>query len=443
MKEYMLNLVRAIAVLAAAMPLLAQYGGPAILARGQAPGAMAPNQIDFRPFVSLSGIYSAGLNGVSVDAQGLPVNDASFGVALSFGVSGSHSWKRTRLGLNYASGFSHYQKDFYSGLSSQNLQLSIVHQFSRHSTLNFNNSVVLYGENRASPTLPPTLDFDPSTNNIPTNDFYDNRTLTVSSTAGYTIQRSTRLSFSFSGNAFLTRRRSSALYGAKGGGAQADVMYRLTRRSTIGAMYTYIHYNFTGIAGGTDAHAVSGVYSRILTRNTQMSVFGGFTKFENVFVQTVPVDPAIAAVIGTASVQRVSYINQTFPTGGGRISWNVPRGTFFANASSNLNPGNGLFLTSIAVNVGAGYNYTGLRRWAFSAGASYNESSSKGNVYGNYGSYSANMRASRQVARYTHGVMTFYARKYTSGDFTNYNKWAYGINLGLSFTPGDIPVRLW
>jgi len=55
----------------------------------------------------------------------------------------------------------------------------------------------------------------------------------------------------------------------------------------------------------------------------------------------------------------------------------------------------------------------------------------------------ANLTASRQVYRYTHGVMNFYARKYTSGDFKNYNKWAYGVTLGLSFTPGDIPVRLW
>jgi len=439
----MLNLVRALAALAAFTPLFAQYGGPAILARGQAPGAMAPNQIDFRPFVSVTGTYTAGLNGVSVDAQGLPVNDASFGASLNFGISGSHSWKRTRLGLTYSTAFTHYAKSFYSGFGSQDFQLSIIHQLSRHSTLNFNNSVVLYGENRATPTLPPTLDFDPGTNNIPTNDFFDNRTITIASTVGYTIQRSSRLSFSFAGNGFLTDRRSDALYGAKGAGAQADFMYRLTRRSTIGAMYNYIHYSFTGISGRTDAHAVSGVYSLTLTRNTEMSAFGGFTKFENVFVQTVPIDPAIAAVIGPGNVQRVFYINQIFPTGGGRISWRVPRGTFFAEGSSNLIPGNGLFLTSIAVNAGVGYNYTGLRRWALSAGAMYNASSSKGNVYGNYGSYSANLAVSRQVARYTHGVLGLYLRKYDSGDFQNYNKWAYGINLGVSFTPGDIPVRLW
>jgi len=378
-----------------------------------------------------------------VDAQGLPVNDSSFGFSLNFGVSGNHAWKRTKLGLNYSSGFTHYAKGFYSGLGSNSFQLSIIHQLSRHSSLNFNNSVVLYGENRATPTLPPTLDFDPSTNNIPTNDFYDTRTLTASSSVGYTIQRSSRLSFGFMGDAFLTRRRSDALYGSKGIGAQGDVMYRISRKTTIGVMYSYTRYSFTGIAGGTDAHAVSGVYSRVLTRNTQISTFAGATQYENVFVQLVPVDPAIAAVIGYGTVQRVFYIKAIQPTGGGRISWVVPRGIFFANASSGINPGNGLFLTSTSVNVGGGYNYTGLRTWALSAGANYDNSYSKGNVYGNYGSYSGNLSASRQIAPYTHAVLSIFVRKYKSGDFNNYNKWAYGANLGVSFSPGDIPVRLW
>jgi hypothetical protein len=45
--------------------------------------------------------------------------------------------------------------------------------------------------------------------------------------------------------------------------------------------------------------------------------------------------------------------------------------------------------------------------------------------------------------RATHGVLGFTVRKYDSGDFQNYNKWSYSANLGLSFSPGDIPVRFW
>ncbi|MEO8595278.1 MAG: hypothetical protein ABI759_18295 [Candidatus Solibacter sp.] len=436
-------LVRAIAVLATATPLFAQYSGPAILARGQSPGAMSPAQIDFRPFLSVAATYDEGLNGVSVDPSGAPVNDASYGVSVNFGLSGSHAWKHTRVGLNFSTGFTHYAKEFYDGINSQNFSLSVNHQLSRHATLSFNNSAVLYGSNRATPSLPPTLDFDPITTYIPTNDFFDNRTFSLSSQASVTIQRSTRLSFSLSGDAFLTRRRSTALYGSKGLGGQGDIMYRLGSRSTIGVIYEYMHYSFTGIEGGTDFHAVSGAYSRTLTRNTQFSVFAGVTHYENVFVQTVPIDPAIAAVIGVGSLQRVFYIAALAPTGGGRLSWRVPRGTFFLNASSSINPGNGLFLTSKSVNFGAGYNYSGVRHWGLSAGANYNKSYSQGNVYGDYGSYSGNLSASRQVAPLTHGVLTFAVRRYASGDFQQYNKWSYNVSLGLSFSPGDIPVRLW
>src|SRR5665811_874716 len=92
-KEHLLNFLPVIAALATVSPLFAQYGGPAILARGQSPGPMAASQIYFRPYVSVTGTYDTGLNGVSVDTNGVPVNDASYGVSVGFGVSGLHSWK--------------------------------------------------------------------------------------------------------------------------------------------------------------------------------------------------------------------------------------------------------------------------------------------------------------------------------------------------------------
>ena len=438
-----MNFLRVIAALATVSPLFAQYGGPAILARGQSPGAMSTSQIDFRPFVSVTGIYDTGMNGVSVDTNGAPVNDASFGVMVGFGVSGAHSWKRTRVGLNYAGGYSHYTKSFYDGINSQSLQLSIAHQLSRHATLSISTDAALYGSNQATPTLPQTIAFDPNTTYIPTNDFFDNRTITVSTQASVTTQLSTRTSISLGGDGFLTRRRSSALFGVTGYGAHADIQRRVSRRATVGAMYSYMRYSFTGISGGTDTHTVNATYSVVLSRSMQFSGYGGVSRYENVFVEIVPIDPAIAAVIGISSAQRVSYQANFTPNLGARFSKVVPRGTVFLSASHGINPGNGLFLTSTSTNVGGGYSYTGLRRWSITAGANYNKSNSEGNVIGSYGSYSANLGVSRQVAPMTHGVLSFNARKYDSPDFKNYNKWAYGVSLGLSFSPGDIPIRFW
>src|ERR1019366_8623302 len=209
-------------------------------------------------------------------------NDASFGVTLGYGVSGMHSWKHTKLGLNYSGSFSHYAKCFYDGISSQSLELGLTHQLSRHAVLSINTSAIYYASNQASPALPGTIQFDPATTYLPTNDFFDNRTIALSTQPSLAIQRSRRLSFVVGGDAFLVRRWSSALFGVKGIGAHGDLQYRLSSRSTVGAMYSFIHYSFTGIYGSTDSHTLAATYSVILSRSIQFSATAGASRYENI-----------------------------------------------------------------------------------------------------------------------------------------------------------------
>src|SRR5579871_6178251 len=103
-----LKLVRVLTLTGVALPAFAQYAGPAILSRGEAPAAMSAPEIKFRPFVELTGIYSTGLAGVATDAQGNVANVDSAGIELTFGVSGTHSWKHTKLGLDYRGSLDHY-----------------------------------------------------------------------------------------------------------------------------------------------------------------------------------------------------------------------------------------------------------------------------------------------------------------------------------------------
>ena len=313
---------------------------------------MSATQIDFRPFVSLMGTYDTGLNGVAVDASGAPINDASLGVSVNFGVSGFHSWKHTRIGLDYAGGFSHYAKSFYDGVNSQSLQLSITHQFTRHISGALSNSAVLYGSNHSTPTLPSTLEFDPSTTYVPTNDFFDNRTIALSSQADLAIQRSTRLSFMVGVDRFDTAPVIRAFWEQRHRRAWRSSI-RLSRRTTVGVMYGYMHYSFTGIYGSTDSHTLVGTYSVAISRSLQFSALAGVAKYENVFVEIVPIDPAIAAVIGVSSAQRVSY-QKNYAEHDARLSKVVPRGTVVVSVSNAIDPGNGLFLTSTSLNAGQG-----------------------------------------------------------------------------------------
>jgi hypothetical protein len=91
----------------------------------------------------------------------------------------------------------------------------------------------------------------------------------------------------------------------------------------------------------------------------------------------------------------------------------------------------------------AGYTYTGRRRWSFSAQANYSHAKSVGNVLGYYGAFGGTLSASRQIVRSTHAVLSFSGRKYQSPDFQLYNRLIYTVRLGIGFTPGDIPLRVW
>jgi hypothetical protein len=165
--------------------------------------------------------------------------------------------------------------------------------------------------------------------------------------------------------------------------------------------------------------------------------------YETKFIQSVPVDPAIAALIGLTTLRQISYSKAWIPSATGRVSYLMKRGVFFLNGGRSITPGNGLFLTSKSTTVGAGYTYTGLRKWSTNLGATYNRSTSLGNFLGDYGAYTVTLNVSRQLVRYTHGLLSVSARKYNSPDFKNYNMWSYSVRLGLGFTPGDVPLRLW
>jgi hypothetical protein len=426
-----------------ASPVAAQYAGPAVLARGQAPAAMATPQIDFRPVLSIEGIYDSGLNGVSINANGDLNNTAAYGVSASAGVSGLHSWKHTTLGLDYRAGIQHYPKQTFFDTTNQSLLLGVTHALTRHTSLALRENAGLFSGAYNMVSLPQTVPFDPATTYAPTSEFFDNRTIYLSSQADFTMQKSARLSFNFGADGFLTRRRSSALYGVTGAGARSDVQYRVSRRTTIGAGYNYTHFSFTGIFSSTDIHTALLTYATRLTRSMEISASGGESRIETKFVQTVPLDPAVAALLGRSVGTAVAYTIKYSPSLAARISLVVPRGVVFLSGAHGVTPGNGLFLTSTATTVAAGYTYTGLRRWSISGSAGYNRNQSIGNVIGSYAGYTANLMVSRQIVRFTHGILSLSMRKYESGDFKNYNKWAYSARLGIGFTPGDIPLRLW
>ncbi len=427
-----------------ATPLFAQYGGPAILSRGEAPAAMAGPQISFRPFVEVSGIYSTGLSGVSVDPQGTVPNRSGAGVNVSGGISGSHNWRHTTLGLSFIGGYSHYAGYGKFDSTDVSLLMGLRHQLARHVTLTWSNTFgVFYRDATLLSTLSTAVPFDPNQTYAPTTDFFNNRTISGSSQLGLVIQRSTRLSMSFGGGFFDTNRAAIGLYGLVGETATGDVQYRMSRRTTIGATYGYSHYGFTHLISSSDLQGAAGTLAYQISRWWEFSGYAGFERVETKFVQNVPVDPAVAAIIGITQSSQIIYSVRYVPNISGRLSRTFHKGVLYMSGGHAITPGNGLFLTSAVTMLSAGYTYTGLRRWSFDANIAYQRAKSIGNVIGDYGGTTAYVSMSRQLIHSIHMVASFSGRKYNSPNFAAYNQVVYSGTIGLGWTPGDLPLRIW
>ena len=405
---------------------------------------MVGPQISFQPFVEVSGVYSTGLSGVSVNPQGKIPNQSGKGVNGTAGISGSHTWRYTSIGLSFVGGYSHFAGYTSYDTTDVSLLLGFKHHFSRHVALNWNNTLAVFKRDAGFlSSLSPAVPFDPNQASAPTTDFFNNRTISGSSNLSLVVQRSTRLSMSFGGGFFETNRAAVGLYGVTGETATGDVQYRMSRRATIGATYSYSHYGFSHVISNSDMHGAAGTFAYQLSRWWEFSGFAGVERVETKFVQNVPVDPAVQAIIGITESSQIVYSVRYVPNWSGRISRTFHKGVLYASAGHSVTPGNGLFLTSEATMVGGGYTYTGLRRWSFGANISYQQAKSIGNVIGDYGGTLGYLSMSRQLIHSIHLVASFSGRKYNSPNFTGYNQVVYAGTVGLGWTPGDIPIRIW
>ena len=273
-------------------------------------------------------------------------------------------------------------------------------------------------------------------------DFFDNRTTYFSTQADLAVQKTSRLSFDLGGDGFFVRRRSKALAGVTGGAARGDVEYRVSRNSTIGAQYSYNHFDFSRTFGGTDIHGASLAYAVQLTRFLEFSGYGGIMRVESKYIRAVPLDPVIAAILGISQGTEVAHRIDYVPNWSARLSRTFSNGVAYIGGGQTVTPGNGLFLTSYAATMLGGYTYTGLRRWSFSMQAGFIRSKSVTNVTGAYTNSDATISASRQIFPSVHFVASYSARQYSSPDFSKYNRFVQTATIGLGFAPGDVPLRV-
>jgi hypothetical protein len=415
------------------------------LSRGEAPAATATPQVRFQPYVSLQATYDTALANTGVSSGGQIAHASATGLRLGWGLTGAHSWAHSRLGMSYHGSLSHYPSSSTFDTMDHSMLIGFTQNLSRHTTLALGESAGMFSRDFGLKGLPQSVPFDPNTLFLPTTDYFDNRTYFVSSQADLTVQTSARTSFNFGGGNYVTIRRSAALSNSTNELARADMQHRLTRRVTLGAAYSFMHFSHERPHGETDVHSVGPTLAIRVNRWFELTSLIGATRVESKFVQQAAVDPVITAVLGITSVQqlvyRVDYLK--VPTFMARASRAVRNGYVYATGGHSVTPGNGLFETSYAYSMTGGYTYTGLRRWSANAQAAYSDAQAIGTVSGNYSTFSGALSIARKIFGTVSFSASLSARQYSSRDYKGYDRFIYTGYAGLTWAPGNAPVRLW
>ncbi len=444
-------LVRTTLLLGCALALMAQsdsdsgsgeeYGGPAILSRGEVPGAQTAAPIAFRPYIGLSGIYDAGLLPVSVTSTGgIPSTDL-YGEELNLGAYTYHTWKHTTLGLDYRGDYRHYSASYWDG-TDDFLSLILTHRPTKRVTFTLRNQAGVYSFNNYTLSAPVGF-LDPNYLQLPQNDIFDNRVVFVGASADLTYRVSPRLSFNLGGEGSLVRRESTALYGMTGAIARGDLEYRISRHSTLGADYRFTYFDYTRGFGNTAIQSVGFNYSTQVSRQVQLSARIGGARLVSNSLTEVALDPALAALLGeSVSIQAAHTLNYV-PDMQARLSDTFRHSQFTLEYLNQVVPGNGVYLTSRDNAGNVSYSYSGVRHWNFGVNGTYGRMTAVVQTVGAYTAYGAGVGVTRDLGRGLHTVLRLDTRHYDIATSTAFTRTEYRTSIGLNFSPGDVPLVLW
>jgi hypothetical protein len=418
-----------------------RYDGPTILSRDRSlVGERSGKLLDYRIYGEVMGIYDSSLTPVATDQAGnLIRNGGSYGVEAGFGVTGTKTWRRDKLAVDYHGSYRHYfNQSFFDGVD-QFVNMKYTHAFSRRMKLETRETAGTSSQSNGGLTYVPLQNTDLYA--VPTNELFDNRTEYLESRVDLTWQKSLRLSINVGGEGFLVRRRSLALASLNGYNGHADVSYRVSKRQTITASVERTHFDFLRQFGNANITQFAGGYSIGLGRRWDFSTKFGAARVDALGLTSINLDPAIAAIVGqnTAVVvfHKVSYIPIVEVQGIRRFE----RSSLTAAFNQSFSPGNGVYLTSKQSAATIGYSYTGLKKLTFSASAAYSRLQSLGQTLGNFNGYSGGVGSTYKLVGNTHLEARYDYRRYTTG--VGFKQNSNRVSIGLAFSPGQKPLAIW
>ncbi|MDP9053595.1 MAG: hypothetical protein M3N93_04745 [Acidobacteriota bacterium] len=422
-----------------------EYYGPGVLNRSYSIYQPAiPKSLKWTETLGVSSSFETGAaQGTNSGAAGSAEKSsgAMQGTAIAWGLSGGRAFGHYQFGMNYSGSMTYYPaSSFYTG-ANHNMGLTFSRAISRRFSLGVK---AVASDVSANATLQ-NLNAGPET--------IANVSLATSPgiaivdtgskqyTAGVNLhwQLTGRTAFTFTGSDFATVRNSAALYGVTGKQAGVNGTYRLTRKMTVGGSYSYSNYVYPHGTGVSDTHSVGLIFSYAIDRSTQLRFNGGLSRVESLGLQTVPLSPEVAVLLGeTSGIIDAYRVIRSSDLSAQAIRDFHKYGTVSFAYARGVTPGNGLFQTSQQESLSVSGSRKIFRDYGLSVGGGRDRLISVSQSLGQYATEFATLSLSRS---YKKGVGVSLSASYHHVDIqsTSSLKNQLTINSGLSWSS----ARLW
>ncbi len=442
MKHLLTPLVWCVVFASSAVAQLSDYLGPGVLTNGAGGiGSRAGEQVDLRYYLNVNGVYDNGLQPVSVDGKGNLVQPGPLeGVEATFGAYGSHSFRTGLVGLDFKGDYRDYVGNSYYNGSDDTLAIGYTYQKSRRLYFDFRGLGGTYSSILGS--VPGGLVGIPNSINQSNLLLFDNRTDFLQGFASMTYLLTARASVTVGGDAFDVKRQSSELVGMDGYTARAKFQYRVSRATSIGASYDRTHYQYPNFFGHSDIDSYNFILATQIGRLWTFSLQGGAYQVSTLGLQTVALDPSIAALLGVSSTVQTFAAKDWLPAGQANLSRRFKNANLMFSYSRSMSPGNGVYLTSRAENGAISYSYTGIRKFSFNISGGYSSLSSLGQDIAPYKSFTGSSSMTYNLTRALHAIGRYDLRQQEI-NIAGYRATSYRLTVGLAFTPGTVPLSLW
>ncbi len=426
-----------------------EYSGPAVLSRSYSISQpLIPQQLKWQESVGVSGVYDSGVVR-TVNADGsLGAASTLMGVLVNWGLTGRHYFRRDMVSVSYTGNISEYSgSGAYSGLN-QNMGVAYSHVLSRRLTLNVSGSGSILSQNSVlenQPTGPDTI-ANINIASSPNIQIFDVGAKQFTSQADLTWKLTSRLSFSMGTSYFGIERDSALLLGVTGQQARGDVNYRWTRKMTVGAYYSFNHYLYPHGFGNSATNTFGLIYSYAFNRTTQLRFRGGLSSVQSLGLETVPINPAIAALLGESTGVVDSYLTYRTTDFSVQFIKDFRGGKRTASIAyaRGISPGNGVFQTSQQESISANLTTRLFRNYSLAIQAGRDTLVSVTlSAIENLGKYQSDYGRISLSRTYRRGVGLSLAAEYRYFDVDVLGYLRSQVRITSGFTWGSGTGRLW